>query len=139
MIDTIVGSFLLGGASSQLAAGQPEVYRIQNQSPLYASAEWDRKRIEVLQEAFLRERLETARLRDELASERARGPRLGDAAVAGRTAIRWVRNTVRSRSRGLRWWILANCVRYLPHSVVEVLRRLRAQGPARWLSGRIPR
>ena len=54
--------------------GQPEVYAIQNRSPLYATPEWDRTRIAVLQEAFLRERIETDRLRGEIraAGERAR-------------------------------------------------------------------
>jgi Glycosyl transferase family 2 len=146
-IDEVIGSFRLGGASSQLAEGQPEVYRIQNQSPLYAAPEWDKKRIEVLQEAFLRERLETARLRDEIraAGERARSPQSAEAVPdrgsgqpikdllrtlidAAESAIGLLRDVVRSRLRRLRWWILLTCVRYLPRRVVGMLRHLRAHG-----------
>src|SRR6202040_2929281 len=73
-VDEVIGSFQVGGASSQLAEGQPEVYAIQNRSPLYATPDWDRTRIAVLQEAFLRERIETDRLREEIRAvgERAR-------------------------------------------------------------------
>lgn len=65
-MQVVVGSFLMGGASSQLAKGQPEVFAIQNGSPLYASAEWDKKRIAALQEALLGERLAAARLQAEI-------------------------------------------------------------------------
>lgn len=63
-IGTFVASFALGGASSDLAKGQPEVFAIQNASPLYASADWDRRRIELFQHAWLSERIEAARLRE---------------------------------------------------------------------------
>ena len=60
-LDVVIGSFLEGGASSQLALGQPEAFRIQNASPLFAGAEWDRKRIEILQYAWLEARLAAQR------------------------------------------------------------------------------
>ena len=63
-IPTVVASFAMGGASSDLAKGQPEVFAIQNASPLYRSAEWDRRRIEKFQRAWLAERIEAARLRE---------------------------------------------------------------------------
>ena len=62
-IPTVIASFALGGASSDLAAGQPEVFAIQNASPLYRSPEWDRRRIEMLQQAWLAARIEAADLR----------------------------------------------------------------------------
>jgi hypothetical protein len=145
-VDSIIGSFRLGGASSQLAEGQPEVFAIQNRSPLYATPEWDKKRIAALQGAFLRERIDAARLREEIRTARARtrdlrsigalrdcGSRepIGDArpitASTTRTAVRLIGDAVQSRLQRLRWWILATCVRCLPHSAVDVLRRVRAR------------
>jgi glycosyltransferase involved in cell wall biosynthesis len=64
--DRIVAFFNSGGASSQLALGQPEVYRIQNASPLYQSEEWSRRRIEILQGALLATRIENAELTRQL-------------------------------------------------------------------------
>jgi glycosyltransferase involved in cell wall biosynthesis len=61
-----VAFFNCSGASSQLALGQPEVFRIQNASPLYQSENWSRRRIEILQEAFLAARIENAELKREL-------------------------------------------------------------------------
>jgi glycosyltransferase involved in cell wall biosynthesis len=140
-MDEVVGSFQMGGISSQLAARQPEVYAIQNSSPLYATPEWDRERILALQEAFLQERIEAERLRGELRSlrERAqvaqepdeqRGYDTGRWPVAGniRTAVGEVRDAVRSGLRGLRWWMSAWCVRNLPPGAISVLRRVRARG-----------
>ena len=49
-----------------MAKGQPEAYAIQNESPLFAGEAWDKARIAEYQKALLNERLETARLRDEL-------------------------------------------------------------------------
>ncbi|MEO3472524.1 glycosyltransferase family 2 protein [Roseomonas sp. CAU 1739] len=63
-IDTVVACFALGGASSDLAKGQPEVFAIQNASPLYSNAEWDRRRIDMFQKAWLAARLESASLRE---------------------------------------------------------------------------
>jgi hypothetical protein len=63
-ISTVVACFALGGASSDLAKGQPEVFAIQNASPLYSSAEWDRRRITILQQAWLAARMEAACLRE---------------------------------------------------------------------------
>ncbi len=73
-IPTVVASFALGGASSDLAKGQPEVFAIQNAAPLYRSAEWDRRRIEMFQQAWLAARIEAARLR-EAPGGAARAPR----------------------------------------------------------------
>ncbi len=78
-MQVVVGSFLMGGASSQLAKGQPEVFAIQNGSPLYASAEWDKKRIAALQEALLGERLAAARLQAEIRTIRDHGYPIGAA------------------------------------------------------------
>ena len=63
-IGTVVASFALGGASSDLAKGQPEVFAIQNASPLYRNPEWDRRRIEMFQKAWLGARMEAAGLRE---------------------------------------------------------------------------
>jgi glycosyltransferase involved in cell wall biosynthesis len=75
-LDEVIGSFQMGGVSSQLGEAQPEVYAIQNESPLYATPGWDKKRIVVLQESFLRERLENARLREEIRTSRECARRL---------------------------------------------------------------
>jgi len=117
-VRVVIGSFRLGGASSQLAKGQPEVYAIQNQSPLYASAEWDKKRIVALQDAFLRERLAAEQLRNELRAARE-----------GRS-LKSVPETIRSAARRGRWWVLNTCVRVLPPSTVALLRRVRSRGRA---------
>ncbi len=63
-IGTTVACFALGGASSDLAKGQPEVFAIQNASPLYDNPEWSRRRIEMLQKAWLAARIEAADLRE---------------------------------------------------------------------------
>lgn len=65
-ISTVLARFAMGGASSDLAKGQPEVFAIQNASPVYDSREWDRRRIEMLQNAWLGARLEAAGLRETL-------------------------------------------------------------------------
>jgi len=72
-IDAVVACFALGGASSDLAKGQPEVFAIQNASPLYRSPEWDRRRIEMLQQAWLAARIEAAGLREVVAGGAAGG------------------------------------------------------------------
>lgn len=64
-ITRVVASFLLGGASSDLAKGQPEVFAIQNASPLYNSPEWTRRRLEMFQQAWLNARMEVVRLQSE--------------------------------------------------------------------------
>jgi hypothetical protein len=64
-IDCVVGSYFFGGASTNLAVGQPEVYHIQNTSKLYASPEWDRLRIALYQARVLELRLETDQLKHE--------------------------------------------------------------------------
>jgi glycosyltransferase involved in cell wall biosynthesis len=76
-IGTAVASFAAGGASSDLARGQPEVYAIQNESPLYRSEAWDRKRLAMFQDAYLAARIEAERLREALApGSRQPGPSL---------------------------------------------------------------
>jgi glycosyltransferase involved in cell wall biosynthesis len=146
-VDEVIGSFREGGASSQLAAGQPEVYAIQNSAPLYATPEWDRKRIVVLQEAFLRERIEADRLRGEMRDlrEAACGARRAaiPPAPPSRVSITagWrsatdtaglslgrIRDAVLLWTRHLRWRMLEACVRYLPRGAVDGLRRLRVLG-----------
>jgi GT2 family glycosyltransferase len=62
----VVAAYQLGGASSQLARGQPEAYRIQNASPVYASEAWSRRRIAIYQEALLATRIENADLKARL-------------------------------------------------------------------------
>ena len=61
-LDVIIGSFFEGGAPSRKEKGQPEVFQIQNASPLYAGVEWDKKRIEIFQTAWLKARLAAQRL-----------------------------------------------------------------------------
>lgn len=103
-IRSVVGSFAMGGASSDLAKGQPEVYAIQNASPLYRSAEWDRRRIELLQKAWLDARLEAMRLREAMATgttpppaprQSLRGWMLAHLPPAAITAIRAAKHAVR--------------------------------------------
>jgi glycosyltransferase involved in cell wall biosynthesis len=62
-IDTVVASYALGGASSDLARGQPEVFEIQNTAPVFRSPEWDRRRIEIYQQAILAQRIAEAEAR----------------------------------------------------------------------------
>lgn len=63
-IPTLVASFALGGASSDLAKGQPEVYAIQNSATLYRTPAWDRRRLEMFQNAYLSARIELAKRRE---------------------------------------------------------------------------
>jgi glycosyltransferase involved in cell wall biosynthesis len=65
-IATVVASFAMGGASSDLAKGQPEVFAIQNEASIYRTPEWDRRRIELFQQAWLRERIDAGQLREAL-------------------------------------------------------------------------
>jgi len=104
-LDLPVGSFLTGGMSSQLAQGQPEVFVIQNASPLYAGHSWDKRRIAILQDAYLRERITANGLKEQMLASSLKthsGSAVGRAArilpqwLAGplarvwRTARRWV-------------------------------------------------
>jgi glycosyltransferase involved in cell wall biosynthesis len=57
-IDTLVASYAMGGASADLAKGQPEVFEIQNSAALFATPEWNRRRIEIYQHALLARRIE---------------------------------------------------------------------------------
>ncbi|WP_170979182.1 glycosyltransferase family 2 protein [Roseomonas sp. HF4] len=91
-IGTYVASFALGGASSELAKGQPEVFAIQNASPIYRSAQWDKRRIEILQAAWLTARIEAARLREATRS----GSALAGMNWKGRLAARLPPSVVRS-------------------------------------------
>ena len=94
-INRLVASFALGGASSDLAKGQPEVYAIQNAAAVYASPAWVQRRLEMYQQAFLAARIQVADLQ---------APRGGAAAAT---------------ARGLRPWLLA----HLPAPVLRLLRR----------------
>lgn len=100
-IGTVVARFALGGASSDLAKGQPEVFAIQNASPLYRTPEWDSRRIALLQQAWLEARLEVARLQEAARSGHAAGPR-----------------------PSLRHWVLQR----LPPPVVAAIRAVRDGG-----------
>jgi glycosyltransferase involved in cell wall biosynthesis len=62
-IDTVVASYALGGASSDLAKGQPEVFEIQNSAAVFRSPEWDRRRIAIYQQALLAHRIAEAEAR----------------------------------------------------------------------------
>jgi glycosyltransferase involved in cell wall biosynthesis len=61
-IDTLVASYATGGTSTNLAKGQPEVFAIQNNAPLFRTPEWDRRRIEIYQNAVLSLRLQLIEL-----------------------------------------------------------------------------
>lgn len=94
-IRRIIASYAMGGASSDLAKGQPEIYAIQNASSVYRSAEWDRRRLEMFQEAYLKARLELAGLRPEGGGGRVRQWLLRHAPAPilslSRRAYRWLR------------------------------------------------
>lgn len=104
-IDTVIGSFAMGGASSDLAKGQPEVFAIQNASPVYRSEEWDRRRIVLFQKAWLEARIALA------AQQEGRGGMAGGA--------------------GLKAWLIATLPTPLLRLAVGLkarLRRLAGQG-----------
>ncbi len=64
LLTCTIASFQEGGASSALIKAQPEAYAIQNTAALFADATaWDKKRIAILQQTLLNERIENARLR----------------------------------------------------------------------------
>ncbi|MBW6397817.1 glycosyltransferase [Roseomonas sp. HJA6] len=109
-IDTVIGSFAMGGASSDLAKGQPEVFAIQNASPIYRSEAWDRRRIDLFQKAWLEARIEASRLREELAAPRGALPASG---------------------RSLRQWLVQN----LPRPVLNLLLRIKRRLAGRNASG----
>ena len=73
-IRTPVASFAMGGTSSDLAKGQPEVFAIQDAAALYATPEWDRRRIALFQKAWLDARIEVETLRNALREGRATDP-----------------------------------------------------------------
>jgi glycosyltransferase involved in cell wall biosynthesis len=114
----VVASFQLGGRSSQLANGQPEVYRIQNASPLYQSEEWSRRRIAEFQKHLLIVRVENAQLKAELLKFESSS---------------WYAIAARS-TRKLRYpWngaikcfslLKTGAKRFLPRTVVQTLRNL---------------
>ncbi len=113
-IRTVVASYALGGASSELEKGQPEVYAIQNEAPLYNTPEWDRRRLVLFQNAYLAARIEVARLREVAAR--------GAPAGSGRKPVATV------RGRRLRRWLVA----HLPdRAVVAVRAAKRRVGPRR--------
>jgi glycosyltransferase involved in cell wall biosynthesis len=57
-----VASFGLGGASSNLERGERERHVVQNSTPIYQSQTWLKRRVEIYQEIYLRQRLELQRL-----------------------------------------------------------------------------
>ncbi len=61
-VPRIIASFALGATSSNLEAGQPEVYAIQNSAAYYQTEWWLRRRIELFQQELLHCRIENARL-----------------------------------------------------------------------------
>jgi glycosyltransferase involved in cell wall biosynthesis len=105
-----IGSFKEGGASSQLDKGQSEVFQIQARTPLYASTAWDKKRIALLQEAWLAARIEVAQLRSALDQARDQLEGLGAQLPATKPNLR-----LRSR-----------VARYLSPSAREAVARVRA-------------
>jgi len=88
-----VASFGLGGSSSNLAKGQPEVYAIQNALPLYQSDAWLRRRIELYQESLLAARLENAELKRRLTADDGLKPNWRNLTV--RDVARRVRDRLR--------------------------------------------
>ncbi|MBY3757554.1 glycosyltransferase [Azospirillum formosense] len=93
----IVASFGLGGTSSNLAKGQPEVYAIQNALPFYQTETWLRRRVEIYQENFLAVRLENAELKRRLAEAAEAGairPTWRDLARRGRDVARRARRVM---------------------------------------------
>lgn len=111
LLPCLIGSFREGGASSQLANGQPEVYTIQNTSPLYAGESWDRARIAEFQKTLLNERLENSRLREEIRKLR---PAAGEQLQRQTTEPSRLDVPKLLRSR-------------LPRPVLDTLRRLRTR------------
>lgn len=112
----VVASYQLGGASAQLAQGQPEAYRIQNASPLYASEDWSRRRIAIYQEALLATRVENAELKARLDARDIAGRWSGAYPAAIRHAIvgRLGARTLAARSAFRIWTELARFKRMLP-------------------------
>lgn len=109
-IDTLVTSFAVGGASSDLAKGQPEVFAIQNSSALFRTAEWDRRRIEIYQRALLASRLERIERSQRIEYDSGRPP--------------WTQPHVVGK---LRSWLVRN----LPQPAVQAIRaaKRRLIGP----------
>lgn len=61
-LQCLVGSYHMGGLSSDLALGQPEFFKIQNQAAVYQTPQWTQRRIQLLQAAYLQERLRATSL-----------------------------------------------------------------------------
>lgn len=105
-IGTMVASFAMGGASSDLAKGQPEVFAIQNAATVYASPDWDRRRIALLQKAWLDARLEAAGLREALVQAGVAPPpptlpwKARLAAIVPAPLVRAIRDAKRRMARG---------------------------------------
>lgn len=57
-IDSVLGSYFWGGISTNLRLGQPELYHIQNGAALFASREWDKRRIRLYQAQLLELKLQ---------------------------------------------------------------------------------
>jgi glycosyltransferase involved in cell wall biosynthesis len=112
----VVASFQLGGRSSQLADGQPEVYRIQNASPLYQSEEWSRRRIAEFQKHLLIVRVENAQLK---AALHKLGSSNRYAIVA--PAIRKMRYSLNAGAIKCFSLLKTGAKRFLPRTVVQTL------------------
>jgi len=123
-IDTVVGSFAMGGASSDLAKGQPEVFAIQNASPVYRSPEWDRKRMELFQKAWLSARIDVA------ARQEAEARRLSAEAAPGTATFGPLPCPPRM---GPKAWLVTN----LPGPMLRLA--VRMKGTLRRLAGRAHR
>lgn len=100
-IETLVASYALGGASSDLAKGQPEVFAIQNAAAAFRSPDWDRRRIEIYQKALLAMRMELAELRGGRAPWAQPGLLGSVQAWLARTLPRPVAQALRSAKRRL--------------------------------------
>ena len=103
-IDALIASFALGGASSELAKGQPEVFAIQNAAPLYRTPDWDRRRVEMFQRAWLEARIALARVNEAAAAPGAQARRgMPDlVAAARRWAVRALPGPAVRAIRGVR-------------------------------------
>lgn len=57
-VNRVIGSFAMGGTSSQLRRGQAEFYAIQNALPLFRQPEWMERRLQAFQQRTLDLRLD---------------------------------------------------------------------------------
>ncbi len=107
-ISRVIASFALGGASSDLAKGQPEVFAIQNSAAVYTAPEWVQRRLEMFQRAQLAARMEVAELR-------------AAALAASQPGAPPARPPARPPGRSLRQWVLS----WLPRPLVTLARKVK--------------